>query len=144
MGSLISAQSMKRLVSYQTGIPVPPDADMRTLPLSPMAGGEKSKSHKSPSIQVNLRGQRPLYQQLALRDEEEEKLTLEAKKRKLEEIRALHKPIERKDMVDHAIKYERIRLEKEMNIKRKRQAEIKAEKQQLGPNVPTHLLRNTE
>ena len=40
---------------------------------------------------------------------EMEKGTLEEKKKRLEEIRALHKPLEKQDLMEHALNYERIR-----------------------------------
>ena len=61
---------------------------------------------------------------------------LEEKKRRLEEIRAFHKPIEKKDMLDHALNYEQIRLQKEQDLRDKRRAEIKAE-QERRSKLPT-------
>lgn len=55
----------------------------------------------------------PLFQKMAEKDLEMEKYTLEIKKKRLEEIRAFHKPLDTKDMMDHAIKYEQIRMAKD-------------------------------
>eukprot|EP00353_Schmidingerella_taraikaensis_P003769 CAMPEP_0185567386 /NCGR_PEP_ID=MMETSP0434-20130131/676_1 /TAXON_ID=626734 ORGANISM="Favella taraikaensis, Strain Fe Narragansett Bay" /NCGR_SAMPLE_ID=MMETSP0434 /ASSEMBLY_ACC=CAM_ASM_000379 /LENGTH=53 /DNA_ID=CAMNT_0028181603 /DNA_START=995 /DNA_END=1156 /DNA_ORIENTATION=- len=48
---------------------------------------------------------KPLYLQMALKDSEAERDALEEKKKKLEEIRAFHKPLEKRDMMDHALNY---------------------------------------
>ena len=66
---------------------------------------------------------------MARRDLEIENQALEEKKKRLEEIRAFHKPLEKQDMTEHALKYERVRLERENEIKLKRRAEIQAERQ---------------
>ena len=66
----------------------------------------------------------PLYQQMAMKDALIEKESLEEKKKRLEEIRAFHKPIEKKELMDHALNYEKQRIEKEMEVKQKRKAEI--------------------
>ena len=71
-----------------------------------------------------------------MRDALVERESLEEKKRRLEEIRALHKPIEKKDMMDHALKYEKIRMQKDLENKLKRKAEVKAERQR-RENLPT-------
>ncbi len=39
-------------------------------------------------------------------DNERENIALQQKKKRLEEIRALHKPLEKRDMMEHALKYE--------------------------------------
>ena len=65
---------------------------------------------------------------MARRDLEIENQALEEKKKRLEEIRAFHKPLEKQDMTEHALKYERVRLERENEIKLKRRAEIQAER----------------
>ena len=59
----------------------------------------------------------PLYQVMALKDQEIERESLEEKKKRLEEIRAFHKPLEKQDLMDHALKYEKIRLEREQDIR---------------------------
>jgi len=70
----------------------------------------------------------PLYKQMALKDNERENTALELQKKRLEEIRNLHKPIGKSDMMEHALKYEQIRQQKEMIVKEKRKAETLAEK----------------
>ena len=47
----------------------------------------------------------------------------------MEEIRAFHKPLKKQDIMDHQLKYEKIRMEKEHDIRNKRKAEILAERQ---------------
>lgn len=42
-------------------------------------------------------------------DNKREVVALQMKKKRLEEIRALHKPLEKKDMMEHALKYEQVR-----------------------------------
>ena len=55
----------------------------------------------------------PLYEKIRSEfDKEEEKMTLEAKKKRLEELRSFNKPVRRADIAEHAMKYERTRLEK--------------------------------
>ena len=54
---------------------------------------------------------------MARKDVEFENLALEEKKKRLEEIRAFHKPLEKQDMTEHALNYERLRLERENEIK---------------------------
>ena len=71
-----------------------------------------------------------------MRDALVERESLEEKKKRLEEIRAFHKPIEKKDMMDHALKYEKIRMQKDHENKQKRKAEIIAERQR-RENLPT-------
>ena len=61
---------------------------------------------------------------MAMKDNENEKVSLEEHKKRMAEIRSLHKPLEKKDMMDHALNYERIRQEKELVKKQKRKAEI--------------------
>jgi len=56
----------------------------------------------------------------------------------LEEIRALHKPLEKKDIMEHAINYERIRKEKEMMIREKRKALQQAERER-REKLPTFV-----
>ena len=70
----------------------------------------------------------PLYKQMALKDNERENTALELQKKRLEEIRNLHKPIGKNDMMEHALKYEQIRQQKEIAVKEKRKAETLAEK----------------
>ena len=66
---------------------------------------------------------------MARKDVEFENLALEEKKKRLEEIRAFHKPLEKQDMTEHALNYERLRLERENEIRQRRRAEILAERQ---------------
>ena len=54
---------------------------------------------------------------MALKEVELERENLEQKKKRLEEIRSLHKPLEKREMMEHALKYERIRAEKEVAVK---------------------------
>ena len=72
---------------------------------------------------------KPLYIQMALKDNEAEKVSLEEHKKRMAEIRSLHKPLEKKDMMDHALNYERIRQEKELKKKQRRKADLQAEKE---------------
>ncbi len=61
-------------------------------------------------------------------DNEREHVALKEKKKRLEGIRALHKPLEKKDMMEHALKYEQVRLQKGLELIDKRKAELKAER----------------
>ncbi len=61
-------------------------------------------------------------------DNERENIALQQKKKRLEEIRALHKPLEKRDMMEHALKYEQVRLQKGIEAMDKRKAELKAER----------------
>ena len=65
---------------------------------------------------------------MAQKDLEIERFSLEEKKKRLEEIRAFHKPLEKKDLMDHALKYEKIRSAKDHDIRLKRKAETEAER----------------
>ena len=47
----------------------------------------------------------------------------------MEEIRSLHKPLEKRDLAEHAYKYEKMRLERDQSIKDKRRKEVQAEKE---------------
>ena len=58
-----------------------------------------------------------------------EEQSLQEKKRKLEEIRSLHKPLEKRELAEHAFKYEQMRVERETSLKQKRKQEILAEKE---------------
>lgn len=78
----------------------------------------------------------PLYVQMALKDDEREKDALEQQKKRLEEIRALRKPLEKIDLMEHAINYEKIRYEKEQALKEKRKAVLQADKERTG-KLPT-------
>ena len=42
-----------------------------------------------------------------------ERESLEEKKKRLEEIRAFHQPIQKLEMMDHALKYDKIRLDRD-------------------------------
>jgi len=66
----------------------------------------------------------PLFQQMALKDAEVLKETLEQKKKRLEEIRALHKPLEKQELMEHALNYEKVRAEKLLAVKEKRRAVV--------------------
>lgn len=73
-------------------------------PMSPMGSGKGTgQSHRHT----------PLYKKL--QDsyfEREEAMTLETKKKRLEELRSLNKPVRKTDILEHALKYEKIRTEK--------------------------------
>jgi len=69
-------------------------------------------------------------------DSELEKDALENKKKKLEEIRALHKPLEKSDLMSHALNYERIRMDKELIQREKRRALLRLEEERKG-QLPT-------
>lgn len=108
-------------------------------PSTPSGGEIKSRAEGSghqPSTLKTMPNRKPLYQQLQMRDALVERESLEEKKKRLEEIRAFHKPIEKKDMMDHALKYEKIRMQKDHENKQKRKAEIIAERQR-RENLPT-------
>ena len=53
-----------------------------------------------------------------------ERESLEEKKKRLEEIRAFHQPIQKLEMMDHALKYDKIRLDRDQEVKNKRKATI--------------------
>ena len=46
---------------------------------------------------------------MALIDDEIERGALEEQKKRLEEIRALRKPLEKQDLMEHALNYEKLR-----------------------------------
>jgi len=72
------------------------------------SGGDGTSSHpqlKKGNINSMPNRGKPLYLQMALKDSEAERDALEEKKKKLEEIRAFHKPLEKRDMMDHALNY---------------------------------------
>ena len=73
-------------------------------PMSPMGSGKGvNQSHR----------QTPLYKKLEESYfEREEAMTLETKKKRLEELRSLNKPIRKTDILEHALKYEKIRADK--------------------------------
>ena len=74
-------------------------------------GSAKSQLFKP--VPSSMANRTPLYIQMEQKANEMEKGTLEEKKKRLEEIRALHKPLEKQDLMEHALNYERIRQEKE-------------------------------
>lgn len=76
-----------------------------------------------------LPNRKPLYIEMAQRVEKQDKESLEEKKKRLEEIRAFHQPLKKEEMMDHAMKYEKIRQDKEHDIRQKRKAEILAERE---------------
>lgn len=54
---------------------------------------------------------------------------MEQKKRQLEEIRNFYKPIEKKDIEEHVLRYERARQTKLEESRRAREASMHAEKE---------------
>ena len=79
---------------------------------------------------------------MKLKEQEFENETLEERKKRLEEIRNLHKPLDRGNMMDYALKHDethKMNLEK---IKQKRRAEIQAEKQR-REKLPTFNFRTS-
>lgn len=56
---------------------------------------------------------KPLYEKFKNEFEtSEELMSLAAKKKRLEELRAFNKPVTKADIAEHALKYEKTRLEK--------------------------------
>ena len=65
---------------------------------------------------------------MANQDIEQENKALEEKKKRLEEIRNFYKPLDKQDLANHALKYSKIRIDKEHDIRQKRKQEILAER----------------
>ena len=84
------------------------------FPMTP-SGGQNTGLRSGLSINKPIKTQpnrKPLYVEMAERNQEVEKQSLEEKKKKLEEIRSFHQPLKKESMMDHALKYDQIRMEK--------------------------------
>ena len=72
---------------------------------------------------------KPLFKQLEEKYKQEiEMPQLEQKKKQLEELRSLHKPLDRKEIQEHAMKYESIKQTKMEEIKRTREMSLQKER----------------
>ena len=71
-----------------------------------------------------------------------ENKALEERKKRLEEVRNFYKPMERTDLMDHALKYEKTRIDREHNIRSKRKQEIIAERAR-REKLPTFAVRSS-
>lgn len=111
------------------------------IQLTPGGMSAKNVSIKSSFLKKefnSIPNRKPLYLEMAQKTDDQERDALEEKKKRLEEIRALHKPLEKKDIMEHAINYERIRKEKEMMIREKRKALQQAERER-REKLPTFV-----
>ena len=65
-----------------------------------------------------------LYQKMEILYSMNEQKSLEAKKKRLDEIRSLHKPIVKKELTEHALNYSKIKIQKETSINKKRKLAV--------------------
>lgn len=61
---------------------------------------------------------------------------MEKKKKRLEEMRSLNKPVRKNDIAEHALKYEQIRVEKIADQKKKLRSAIQADRER-AHGLPT-------
>ena len=61
-----------------------------------------------------------LYKKMEAQTMIAEEVSLKEKKKRLEEIRSLHKPLEKKELAEHAYNYQKTKIERETSIKNKR------------------------
>ncbi|CDW87268.1 UNKNOWN [Stylonychia lemnae] len=91
---------------------------------------ERQKYREDSQVKIKtVINSKPLYKQYEEKYIQEiEMPQLEMKKKQLEELRNLHKPIQKQDLLEHAMKYERMKQQQLEDIKKHRDLSIQAEK----------------
>ena len=74
---------------------------------------------------------------MAMVDAEYYKQELAEQKRRLQEIRAMYKPMVQRELFEHAINYEKMRQDREREIREKRKVEV-AKERELKSRLPTY------